>query len=111
MNMDDVVARCSKFSGYKLTWRIEKRKIGLWLLIEEPGKPDSTLIVCPTTEGFLHEVYARLRQWGITAEEQETMKAALRKATQEGESTRDLEHAQEDRENLRQELTFLREHG
>lgn len=74
--MDEIVKRCSKFSGYNLQWRVRNGEYGKVLIIEDPAKPDSTLVVSATSYG-LHEVYGRLRHWAITNEEQEVMRKAL----------------------------------
>ena len=76
MTIDEVVARCSKYSGFKLEWRIRK----CVLEIEEPGKPQSCLalkLYHPESD-VLYEVYGRMRHWGISLEEKTVLAAALR---------------------------------
>lgn len=75
MTLNDIVARCSKFSGYNLVasindgvLTIEDKAVGgaSWLVL--------TLGPCDT----LREVYGRLRQWGINGREYEVLVGALK---------------------------------
>ncbi len=79
MNLSDVVARCSKFSGWKLEARVEESRGTKVLVIEEPGKPGSKLAVykSPISPLVLVEAYGRMRHWGITEEEKWVLLQAL----------------------------------
>ena len=78
ISIDDIVVRCSKYSGFKLEWRIRE---GL-LEIEEPGKPKSLLSLrLYHPEGHsLYEVYGRMRHWCISTREMLVLAAALQKS-------------------------------
>jgi hypothetical protein len=77
MTMDQIVARCSKFSGYNLTWKVEDKGHGKVLIIEDPAHAGPSTLALSLTPGYLYEVYGRLRHWAITADEQKVMIAAL----------------------------------
>lgn len=88
MNMDDVCARCSKFSGHNLTWSITTgRATGAKLLtIEDKAdksdnlKPRLTVMLALPDSSILRAIYGRLQQWDVTVEEQTVMVAELQKA-------------------------------
>ena len=68
MTIDDIVARCSKFSGWKLEYRVEAGPV---IRIFQDGTPDATCsfgLISGTS--LLSEVYGRLSHWGIDLEEQ-----------------------------------------
>jgi hypothetical protein len=75
-----IVARCSRFSGYRLESRFEQSRTGTWLLvIEDPAVVTrSTLVLARhLVPGLLREVYGRLRHWGITPKEEQVLLQAL----------------------------------
>jgi len=78
MGIEDIVARCSKFSGWNLTYVVEGSKLSIW---DPKDMGKSRLTVCLMWwEGsqVLHEVYGRLRHWAISPEEQMVMVELLR---------------------------------
>jgi hypothetical protein len=80
MTLQDVVDRCSRFSGYRLEYRFEESHGDRLLVIEDPSVgPHSSLVVKihPACDLVLYEVYGRLRHWGVTLDEEEVMRAAL----------------------------------
>ena len=79
MTIQDIAARCSKFSGWNLTFRLGK--IGSLPALEffdpNDNSGQSRLVVGIDAHGLLSEVYGRLRHWGIDMEEQRVMRDAL----------------------------------
>ena len=77
--MDSVVARCSRFSGYNLSWRVEDRPYGRVLVIEDPSKGGSSRL-CVCEDG--HESYGRCRHWAISRTELAIFMVALGKPSE-----------------------------
>ncbi len=79
MKIQDVVARCSRFSGFNLVYKITG---GSHPTVEicEPGRADSKCVFGLLTENLLSEIYGRKSHWGITIPEQFVIAAALRAA-------------------------------
>jgi hypothetical protein len=75
MTIEDIVARCSTFSGYKLQYELKPDSLRIW---DPKAVGRSQLVVVLGSGGFgLHETYGRLRHWAITRQEQDVMIAAL----------------------------------
>lgn len=80
MTLDDIVSRCSKFSGWSLTWEIEDGAEDGALHIFDPkdsGKSRLTVSLVFPDRALLRERYGRLRHWAITREEELVMAKAL----------------------------------
>lgn len=76
--MDALVERCSKFSGWKLAWKVERSANGVKVLsIAEPGQDKSRLDLCITGDGNLYELYGRMAGWGITLQDRLVLREAL----------------------------------
>ena len=67
--VDQIVARCSSFSGYNLQWEVAN---GV-LRIEDPQEGGNSTLTLSLTFGDLREVYGRLRHWAVTVEEQNVL--------------------------------------
>jgi len=77
MTIDDICVRCSKFSGWNLTW---ETKGGVLSIFDPKDRGKSQLCVSIRIPGVLHEVYGRLRHWAVTPEEQRVIAALLERA-------------------------------
>ena len=74
--MRALVERCSRFSGWNLTWRRRKGTIELF----DPADWGKSAVVVCARGLVLYEAYGRLRHWGVTAQEQEMLLRALQPA-------------------------------
>ena len=81
MTMDDIVVRCSTFSGWNLTWKVELVAGVPCLMIEDPTNRRSALTVmlrgCMDKHFGLREVHGRLGHYAITPEEERVMELVL----------------------------------
>ncbi len=75
MTLDDIVARCSRFSGYELQFELKADCLRIW----DPkalGRSQLAVVLAPGGNS-LREAYGRLRHWAITLQEQDVMVRAL----------------------------------
>ena len=76
LSVDDVVARCSRYSGFNLRWKLVEDQLTIW---DPRDYHNSVLIVTPYRfTGGVREVYGRLWQWAITPEESEVLACEIR---------------------------------
>jgi len=76
MTLDDIAARCSKFSGWDLQWEIEGGAVHFWDP-KDSGKSRLSVSLLFPDSPILHDRYGRLWHWAITREEQEVIARAL----------------------------------
>ena len=69
--VDAIVERCSRYSGWVLQWEIKGTCLDIW---DPKDYGKSYLSVSLGVSGCgLYEVYGRLRHWAITVEEQSVL--------------------------------------
>lgn len=76
MTLDDIAARCSTFSGWKLRWEIKDGAVHFWDP-KDSGKSRLSISLLFPDSRILRERYGRMWHWAITCEEQEVIARAL----------------------------------
>jgi hypothetical protein len=76
MTLNDIIKRCSKYSGWELRWEV---KNGTLKIFDPKNVSNSLLSVYIDVHGALHEAHGRLRHWAITSDEIEVMERFLKK--------------------------------
>jgi hypothetical protein len=79
--MDALVARCSRYSGWDLSWRLVSwTPESVCIRISDPKDPRSICVfgLFPGSEYSVREVYGRTRHWAISFQEQTMMVRFMR---------------------------------
>ena len=79
MTLDDIVARCSRFSGFNLQWKMDDNQLIIWDPQDQTVGNQSRLVLAIDDLLLPREVYGRLRQWAISPAELEVMARKLRR--------------------------------
>ncbi len=79
--IDEIVARCAKYSGWELEWKLETARDGSPKLeISDPadyGRSALIVMAHPVLTDRVREIYGRLWHWAISHEEKATFRLFL----------------------------------
>jgi len=80
-DLDRLVRRCSRFSGWKLTWRINDGVLQIW----DPRDRSSSLLSLSLIPGTraLREVHGRMKNWRISRREYDVLVDAILQAREQ----------------------------